>query len=165
MANAVQVVKNTKDGGSAHAVGVGDLRVMIICDGETEWYAQGLEIDYLAQGENKEAVQKAFERGLQATIAEHIKLHGHIKKLLRPAEPEVWEEFYRHTAGAHFKFTQISVHAFKTPGDEHVFVATTKVGKSKSKSKSKPSRQEGSEVHLPFKRLPFSGITFIQACA
>lgn len=118
MANAVQISKNKENGGSAHAVAFDDLHVMIVCDSEAEWYAQGLEIDYLAQGENKEAVQKAFSKGLRATVEEHLKLHGDIVKLLRPADPDVWAEFYRHTAGTHFTFMQISGYELETAKGE-----------------------------------------------
>jgi len=157
MTNAAQISKNTKNGGSVHAVAFGDLHVMIICDSETEWYAQGLEVDYLAQGETKETVQDAFSRGLRATIKEHLKLHGDILKLLRPADPNVWAEFYRHTTGAHFSFTQISVHELEMAKHERVLVAHTKAGKPKPEQ---PRRTNARAQRLPFKR-----IAFIEACA
>ena len=42
-----------------HLVGIGNLRVLIEKEGNF-WFAQGLEIDYVAQGDTMEAVQKEF---------------------------------------------------------------------------------------------------------
>ena len=49
--------------GDTHVVGIGNLRVAIETDGKF-WTAQGLEIDYIAQGDDLEDAKKQFEDGL-----------------------------------------------------------------------------------------------------
>lgn len=144
MAKVAQITANGPDGGSAHVVGFGDLRVMIIRDGENEWYAQSLEIDYIAQGQSLESVQSAFEAGLKKTIEEHLKLYGDIKKLLKAAPQEVWAEFYEHTTSCAYRYSQISTHVLTTPASEVSFVASTK---------EVPVRQ--APRVLPFKRIAY----------
>lgn len=74
-----------------HLVGIGNLRVVIVQD-ESSWFAQGLEIDYAAQGESLDQVKKSFEDGLCWTIHEHLRVYGNIEQFLKPAPPEVWKE-------------------------------------------------------------------------
>ena len=71
-----------------HLVGLGNLRVVIVPD-EDSWFAQGLEIDYAAQGQSVEEVQANFARGLRATINQHLQVYGNIKGLLKVAAPEI----------------------------------------------------------------------------
>ena len=94
-------------------VGIGNLRVVIVQEGK-EWFAQSLEIDYAAQGSSLARVKKAFEKGLAATVHEHLRVYGTIEKLLKPAPPEVWKDMLFGVAvtGKHFKrFSQISLHS------------------------------------------------------
>lgn len=79
--------------GSKHVVGVKDLHVMLLKDGKG-WFAQGIEIDYAAGGESLDEAKKNFEDGLAMTIKEHLARHGTIDKLLTPAPPASWKEFY-----------------------------------------------------------------------
>ena len=58
-------------GGSAHIVGIGDLRV-ILSKEDGSWFAQALEIDYFAEGVSLEDVKKRFEDGLVLTIDENL---------------------------------------------------------------------------------------------
>lgn len=90
-----------------HFVGIGNLKV-VICPDDNGWFAQGLEIDYSAGGSTIPQVKKNFEKGLKGTIDLHIKVHGNIEKLLVPAPPEIWKEFY--WSGKQFRFTQVSLH-------------------------------------------------------
>jgi len=78
--------------GIQHFVGIGNLRVIIVPD-DGFWFAQGLEIDYAAQGSTKEEVKKQFEQGLFCTIKQHLQIYGSLKKFLKAAPPEVWNEF------------------------------------------------------------------------
>lgn len=108
MADAIHMsLKNGK--GSSHVVGVADLRVVITCEGPEEWYAQGLDIDYLAQGTSLDGVKKAFESGLRKTVNENLKCVGSISRLLAPAPQDVWESYYHNV---HF-FSQVTTHEFK----------------------------------------------------
>lgn len=79
--------------GDDHLVGIKSLRV-ILSENDGLWFAQGLEIDYAAAGETLEEVKSNFEYGLEATIREHLKLHGHVENMLIPASQEAWKGFY-----------------------------------------------------------------------
>ena len=74
-----------------HIVGIGDLRVVLIEEGNY-WFAQGLEIDYLAQGSSIEDAKDKFETGLAATFYENLRVFGTIQPLLVPAPVEIWKE-------------------------------------------------------------------------
>jgi hypothetical protein len=110
MAHAFHAKRKIR-GGADHYVGIGNLRVMIVQDG-VGWFAQGLELDYAAEGTSFKDAQVRFQAGLESTVDEHLKANGHIQKLLRPAPGEVWAEFYR---GEHARltFTQVSFHRVK----------------------------------------------------
>jgi hypothetical protein len=99
----------TRDG---NVVGVGNLRVLLR-NADGYWFAQGLEIDYAAQGETIEDVQQRFEHGLECTIREHLKVFGTIERLLVPAPGEVWRELVdgkpKCVAKRH---SQLSIHPF-----------------------------------------------------
>lgn len=79
--------------GDNHVVGVRSLRVLLTSD-ESGWFAQGLEIDYAACGQSIDEAKRNFEDGLYATVREHLIMHGGIKKFLKPASPDAWNEFY-----------------------------------------------------------------------
>jgi hypothetical protein len=96
-------------GGTVHLVGIGNLRVVIVQD-DKHWFAQGLEIDYAEQGDSVEDVKKNFENGLRATIEQHLKINGTIKKLLRVAPPEVWADVLGDPSADRNFYSQISVH-------------------------------------------------------
>ena len=84
--------------GIHHLVGIGDLRVVIVPDGDF-WFAQGLEIDYAAQGESVKDAKRQFSDGLYATIEEHLQIYGNIENLLNVSPTEVWKEAWL-SAGA-----------------------------------------------------------------
>jgi hypothetical protein len=88
-------------------VGLGNIRVIIVPDGSA-FFAQGLEIDYAAQGASIAEVKQNFEIGLEATIEQHLKIYGNIKSLLQPAPPAVWQEFVREKTALRSKYSQIS---------------------------------------------------------
>lgn len=142
---------------AAHLVGLGDLRVMVFADGPNEWYAQGLEIDYLAQGSDLKTVKAAFERGLRETITEHLRAYGDIKKLLQVAEAGVWEEFYaRATIGCYYH-SQVTFHALESPAQNTVLLAVSEQKASKKvqrRSKPRAVAPSGQSV-LPFRNLSF----------
>lgn len=96
-------------GDGTHVVGIGNLRVALF-EEDGFWFAQGMEIDYLAQGDSLEDVKAQFENGLSATINEHLQANGDIAKMLRVAPQEVWTEVMCHKSTTRF-FTQISAHA------------------------------------------------------
>jgi len=75
-----------------HAVAAHALRVMITRDG-SGWFAQGLEIDYAAGGNSIEDVKGRFQRGLEATIHEHLKVFGSIEHLMKLAPSEEWQSY------------------------------------------------------------------------
>ncbi len=79
--------------GKKALVGIENLRVMITQEGDF-WIAQGLEIDYFAQGDSLEAAKNSFADGLTASVKENLKLYGTMTKLLVVAPKEVWDEWY-----------------------------------------------------------------------
>lgn len=89
--------------GAAHAVAIGDLRVMIVRDDDDSWFARGLEIDFAEQGTSLEDVQERFEKSLTETIREHLNVRGNIRELLRFAPSEVLQEYYDAAAGEQFQ--------------------------------------------------------------
>ena len=95
-----------------HVVGIGNLRVFLVQDG-MYWCAQGLEIDYVAQGNSIEEVKEAFESGLTATIHANIERHGTIRPVLTVAPPEVWQEIYDPEVLPHL-YSQASIHQIKS---------------------------------------------------
>jgi len=100
-------------------VGFGNIRVLILQEPDG-WFAQGLEVDYAAEGDSLEEVQRAFEQGFHATIDTHLRLYGGIERLLRPAPPEVWQELV--TTRAQLKrYTQISLHRSLLPYEGFAF--------------------------------------------
>jgi hypothetical protein len=92
-----------------HVVGIGNLHVMIVPDGDC-WFAQGIQIDYAAQGSTLEDAKVQFEDGLKATIHEHLRIYGNIEKMLRVAPNAVWQEFVFAPRGARKLYSQISTH-------------------------------------------------------
>jgi hypothetical protein len=93
--------------GDTHIVGIGNLRV-IVCNDGGFWFAQGLEIDYAADGLSFEEVKTNFENGLKATIGHHLQVHQNIEKLLIPAPAKIWQELA--SIKKHMRFTQVSRH-------------------------------------------------------
>jgi hypothetical protein len=108
-AKALQVASS--DG--RHVVDLQNIRVAIYPSGKS-WIAQGFEIDYVAQGKDVEGVKKAFEDGLEATIHQHVKVHGNIKKLLHYAPTdvrlEVLERVFNNPEAMTPTYSQLSVH-------------------------------------------------------
>jgi hypothetical protein len=96
-----------KDG--TNIVGIGNLRVLITHEGEA-WFAQGLEIDYAAQGNSLNDVMKQFEEGLAATIHENLRVYGNIEKLLKVAPSEIWKEFFLNPEAIRNRHSQLSIH-------------------------------------------------------
>jgi hypothetical protein len=92
-------------------VGIGNLRVIIVED-EGAWFAQGLEIDYAAQGSSLPNVKKHFEDGLAATVKEHLRIYGTIKNLLKPAPDHVWEELLLSEGAKLKKYSQVTWYEF-----------------------------------------------------
>jgi hypothetical protein len=121
------VHKVTKTGASAYqgphpdgsqVVDINNIRVVIYPNpkGKT-WLAQGLEIDYISQGNSIKAAKKAFESGLAATIHQHLKIHGDIHKLLKVAPVKVrlrvLDQVFNNPGSIHATYSQLSAHKIK----------------------------------------------------
>jgi hypothetical protein len=106
-ASAVAFHGETNDG--TNVVGIGNLRVVILEDDGT-WFAQGLEIDYAAQGDSLEGVKKNFEEGLCATIHLHLKTYSTIERLLKSAPSSVWKEMLYSELSGLQRYSQVSFH-------------------------------------------------------
>lgn len=106
--------------GSNHVVGIGNLHVLIVKDKEDQsWFAQGLEIDYAAEGASQGEVRQNFQNGLTSTIREHLKVYGSIETLLQVAPREAWIELYKAAKVA--THSQFSVHKLSEFSDELPF--------------------------------------------
>lgn len=160
MANAVHISKKTKNGGSKHAVGFGDLRVVLLSDAPGVWYAQGLEIDYIAQGQTLEGAKKAFESGLVSTINEHLKLYGNIRGLLQVAPPEKWAEAFDQGPSGNYRYSQVSNHKLSQAFEDAFLVATT----TKKKPRTARSKKKGKPTSRTQTAFPFDRITYLK-CA
>lgn len=101
---AIHAVTDTGD----HIVGIGHLRVLLVAEGE-HWHAQGLEIDYMAQGSTIDEAKVNFETGFLVTIEENLRVHGSIEPLLNVAPPEVWKDLLDPSARLKI-FNQLTVH-------------------------------------------------------
>lgn len=100
---------HSKPADGIHVVGIGDLRVVIVPDGDS-WFAQGLEIDYAAQGSSVEDVKKRFEDGLVATIQEHLRIYGDIERILKVSPTEVWSDILLSAGASPKRLTVVSVY-------------------------------------------------------
>jgi len=77
--------------GEVHGVGIWDLQVLLVKEGKF-WIAQGLQIDYITQGETLEDAKKNFEEGLESTIDLNLRMYGNIDGLLVFAPNSVLQE-------------------------------------------------------------------------
>ncbi len=106
--------------GDQHVVGVKSLSVLL-CEDDGAWFAQSLEIDYAAAGQTVEEAKENFELGLDATIAEHLKLHGSIKELLKIAPQHAWDAFYAaDPSSLKQKITTINFHNLENLNVENI---------------------------------------------
>lgn len=83
--------------GNVDMVIIDHLRVLVSVENDC-WFAEGLEIDYYAEGKSLQEVKSNFSFGLTETISAHLKIHGNLEQFLKPAPIEVWKEFL---VGAH----------------------------------------------------------------
>jgi hypothetical protein len=79
----------------AHFVAVWNLRVWVT--EENGWFfAQGLEVDYAAQGSSLEEVMEIFHEGFVRSIDAHLREHGNVRAFLKPVSAEILMEFNAH---------------------------------------------------------------------
>jgi len=105
------VVHTHSKNSMSHVVGIGNLRV-IVTNNDGSWFAQGLEIDYAAEGKSLKDVQNRFAEGLSATIHENLRRFGSLENLIRPAPRDVWRGFLE-AACERFHHEQVTTHEFK----------------------------------------------------
>ena len=105
---AAMAIHAAHEDGEHHIVGLGNIRVLLMPDGDG-FYAQGLEIDYAAQGDTLEDAKKEFEDGLEATVEEHLRVHGNINRLLQVAPNEAWNMATKQNVQLR-RYTQITHH-------------------------------------------------------
>jgi len=87
---------------------------VIVTNDDGGWFAQGLEIDYAAQGTSLDEVKKNFEDGLAATIQAHLTLHDNLDQFLKPAPQEIWQELSNAVTNKKLKLQHISTHDVST---------------------------------------------------
>lgn len=71
----------------------GSLRVWVTRDG-SHFVCQGLEVDYLAEGQSVEEALANFHRGLLLTLKKRIEKYKHPHTLIQPAPREHWKEAF-----------------------------------------------------------------------
>ncbi|HEV7242727.1 MAG TPA: hypothetical protein VGQ36_26095 [Thermoanaerobaculia bacterium] len=91
------------------AVRIRNLRVLITEESPNVWVAEGLEIDYAAQGRSVAEVKQRFQDGLRATINEHLRQYRSIENLLVRARDDVFMEFQDAIEGP-VLYSQVSIH-------------------------------------------------------
>jgi hypothetical protein len=96
--------------GETHLVGIGNLRVLVCKDGGA-WFAQGLEIDYAANGRTLKEVKHNFEEGLAKTIDLHIKVYDNLDKFLDAAPRSAWKDLWQLNKKRIYDYSQVSQHA------------------------------------------------------
>jgi hypothetical protein len=106
-------IHTTDEDGEHHAVGIWNLRVLIVPDGRF-WFAQGFEIDYGVQGDSVADVKKKFEEGLRATIHHHLRIFGAIDHMLKVAPNEEWLDLWKTSKAQEKRYSQISMHEVMT---------------------------------------------------
>jgi hypothetical protein len=94
--------------GVHHAVGIWNLHVMLLSEGDF-WVAQGLEIDYVVQGDSIEDAKRNFSYGLKSTIDLNLRMYGNIEGLLSFAPNEVLQEASRSKEPLKL-YSQVSMH-------------------------------------------------------
>jgi hypothetical protein len=92
----------------SEAVAIWNLSVLIKPDDQF-WFAQGLEINYGAQGDTPEEAKENFQLGLLATIDLHLRVYGDIERLLKFAPRRVLQEAAKHKYAIK-QFMQVSFH-------------------------------------------------------
>jgi hypothetical protein len=108
---ATAIHGKSKDG-LHHFVGLGNIRVIIVPDGDA-FFAQAIEIDYAAQGASVKEVKKHFEIGLESTIEQHLRIYGTIKELLHPAPVAAWLDLLPEKKARHSRYWHVSAHTIK----------------------------------------------------
>jgi len=72
-------------------VAIWNLSVLIV-PGEGRWFAQGIEINYGAQGDTVKDAQEHFQRGLLLTINQHLRMYGNVERMVKFASSEILKE-------------------------------------------------------------------------
>lgn len=98
---------------AAAIVGILSLQV-ILAPEDGCWIAQAVELDYSAAGDSQEDAKQRFEAGLCATIQEHFKRFGNLRRLLVPAPTEDWLGLVDTEAQSQWSIL-VSTHRFVPP--------------------------------------------------
>jgi len=106
--NAV-AVQVCNESGDLHGVALQYIRVVIVPDGPA-WFAQGIDIDYASQGATVEEAKTNFEKGLRATIDQHLRVYRHIRGILQLAPPEILANLLIDSSAQYRLYSQVSAH-------------------------------------------------------
>lgn len=79
------------DGHGHCLIGLANLRVILFTE-DLSWFAQGIDIDYLAEGSTEEEAKKNFEEGLCGTLHAYYSKYGTIRGRLRAASRQLVRE-------------------------------------------------------------------------
>lgn len=133
---------SASDGGAAVADarppcagGMGDLRVRVGRD-DSFWFAQGLEVDYLAMGDTEPQAKEHFERGLATTAEEHLRIHGHLDHLLTPAPAEAWKEVMKAAARSQVTVNRLPTRIPNLPFNGIAYIAGDRRGQGTDRTRN-----------------------------
>lgn len=102
-------------------VGIWNLHVMIYQEGNA-WIAQGLEVDYVAQGKSAAEVKYRFQDGFLSTINEHLRMYKGIEKfLVEPPKDVLLEMELKSEQPVHYTHVSLHVETMKLPAKIHFF--------------------------------------------
>jgi hypothetical protein len=90
-----------------HICEIKELRVLIVPEG-TQFFAQGIDIDYATCGDSVADVQHRFERGLMMTISANLQRFGTVDRICQKAPAEVEKEWQE--CADQYTFSSRSIH-------------------------------------------------------
>ena len=93
-----------------------DLHVMVTRRGMF-WIAQGVEVDYEAQGTSWLEVRKAFEDGFKATAAANLRRYGTLEHFFKEAPQRIRDEFDAAKRGDRHSQTRLPLDRVRTRAD------------------------------------------------
>jgi hypothetical protein len=95
--------------GKLHGVAIRNLHVLLMKEGDF-WVAQGLDLDYVVQGDSIEEAKRNFQVGLEATVDLNLRMFGNIESLVMSHPPsEALLEAAQHKDSIAL-YTQVTTH-------------------------------------------------------
>jgi hypothetical protein len=117
-ASTVRAAKAIMESKPVSGSGLLGLRVAVVRD-EEAWFAQGIDVDYFAQGQTPQEAEKNFAEGLRLMIKLHMNEFKNLQ-YLKPPPPAVSQEY------AKMRFAKVEQLPLHAPGPAKVPYKTIK---------------------------------------